>query len=46
MPHEQRLYGTHEFGAEKKMMTRFVLIRSENGKPEEMWVEKVVFLFC
>lgn len=44
MLHEQKVYAKLEFGAERKMLNRFVLIRDESDKGEYMWVAKVLLL--
>lgn len=38
--HEQRVSGTHEFGAEKKKLDSFVFIRGESDKGKDTGVEK------
>lgn len=43
--HEQRVYANHEFGAQKKLLNSFVLIRGESEGMEEVWVGKVLLLF-
>lgn len=43
---EQRLHATHEFGAEKMMMSHFVRIRGEEDEEKKVTVKKVLLLFC
>lgn len=38
------MYAARELGAERKMMTNFVLIRSDGDQEEEIWVGKVLLL--
>lgn len=45
MLHEQRVYATQKFGADKKMTNSFVLIRGESAEKREIWVGKVLLLF-
>lgn len=42
--HEQRMYATHEFGAKRKTMNSFMLIRDESDYEKETWVREVLFL--
>lgn len=43
--HEQRVSETSEVGAERMMMTSFLLIESESEKEEEIWLRKLLLLF-
>lgn len=44
--HEQKVYATHESGAERKVMSSFALIRSESEEEKKMWTGNVLLLFC
>lgn len=43
--HEQRVYGTHDSGAERKLVNSFLLIKSEGSREKESRVGKVLLLF-
>lgn len=40
--HEQRVYATHEFGAQKKMMNILVLIADKSDEEKEIRMERVL----
>lgn len=42
---EQRVYGTHEFGARKRIVSSSLLIRGENDEEEDIWVGKVLLMY-
>lgn len=44
--HEEKAYAAHAFVAKEKMMDFFVLTKSGDDEEEEMWVGKVLLLFC
>lgn len=44
VPHEQRVFANHEFGAANKVMNSFLLVRGESDGGEELWVGKVLLL--
>lgn len=41
---EQRAYASREFGAERKMLTSFVVVRGDGDEQEEIWVARVLLL--
>lgn len=43
---EQRLYADSAFRAQRKILSRFVLVRWEKDEKEEVWAGKIVLLFC
>lgn len=42
---EQRVYASHEFGTEKKMMNSFAPIIGESDEKKEIWV-RIVLMLC
>lgn len=38
------MYATHAFGAGKKMVSSFVLVRDETGEEKEIWMGRVLML--
>lgn len=43
--HGQRVFAGHEFGAEKKLLNSFVVLRGERSRKEKVSVEKVVLMY-
>lgn len=43
--HEQKVYATHEFGAEKRMMESYVLVRDYSDEEKKISVGRVTLLF-